>query len=68
MADYWRSLDPDTDPANPTSADPMDWPDGPQRRLALGHQDERDVPGYCTCGELVGKCPVRPRTWRSAFR
>ncbi len=44
--------------------DPM-WaaPDGPKRRLALGHQDEPEVPGYCTCGALTTRCRARPRRW-----
>lgn len=51
-----------------TSPNPWDWPDGQKRRLALGHQDEPNVPGYCTCGELAHRCPVRPREWASSVR
>lgn len=63
MSGYWVPLDPETAREDPKSPDPMDWPDGPARRLALGHRDERDVPGYCTCGTWAGDCLVRPRKW-----
>lgn len=66
-AGYWRPMDPDNDRDDPTSPDPMDWPDGPDRRLALGHVDEPNVPGYCTCGVLAKACPVKPRRWLSPF-
>lgn len=62
MTDYWRPVI-GRDTSNAASDDPMDWPDSPERRLALGHRDERTVPGYCTCGELTKNCPVNPREW-----
>jgi hypothetical protein len=63
---YWRSLFPDESSENAASEDPMDWPDGPRRRLRLGHSDEKYVPGYCTCGELTTLCSARPREWLSS--
>lgn len=44
---------------------PWSWEDSPRRRAALGHQDEPDVPAYCTCGELTKDCPDSPRAWSS---
>lgn len=63
---YWRPFDPDDTSDNPLSDDPMEWPDGPKRRLRLGHVDEKYVPGYCTCGELCKLCSARPRKWHSS--
>jgi hypothetical protein len=32
----------------------LDYPD---------HRDDHHAPGYCTCGEWAGSCPVRPRKY-----
>lgn len=44
--------------------DPM-WeaPDGLARRAYFGHEDERDVPGYCTCWKPTKDCTFLPRQW-----
>ena len=41
--------------------------DGELRRAYLGHQDELDVPGFCTCGVPAVECPRFPRRWRGRF-
>lgn len=63
---FWRPTGGRHDDA--TSPNPWDWPDGPERRLALGHQQEADAPGYCTCGQLTTACPVDPRPWVNPYR
>lgn len=62
MSGYWRPLDGvDRDGAD--DPNPYRWPDSPARRLRLGHADEPEVPGYCTCGALCRECESEPRQW-----
>jgi hypothetical protein len=50
-----------------TLADWLAMDDSPARRLALGHINEPDVPGYCTCGDITTRCTTNPRTWLTSI-